>query len=157
MKPADHSDYIFVYGSLMAGVRSRVARTFHAQSELVGAGQIQGILYDLGQYPGLVLSTEERYVQGQVFQILNKDMLLPFLDEYEGLIPEQPELSEYRREIARVKISDQPYHCWMYLYNQPTDDLPPIDSGDYLRYLENNPDHLAFLRSLRANGEVEEG
>ncbi|HKK75083.1 MAG TPA: gamma-glutamylcyclotransferase family protein [Saprospiraceae bacterium] len=152
MKQSAQSDYIFVYGSLMATVRSRVARTFHEQAEFVGAGQIQGILYDLGQYPGLILSAEEHYVQGHVFRLLNKDTLLPFLDEYEGLIPEQPELSEYRREIAQVKISDQPYHCWMYLYNQSTNDLPLIESGNYLHYLENNPTHLTFLRSLRANG-----
>jgi gamma-glutamylcyclotransferase (GGCT)/AIG2-like uncharacterized protein YtfP len=147
-----NSEYIFVYGSLMAGVHSRVAQTFHAQAEWVGSGRVRGLLYDLGEYPGLVLHQEESYVQGQVFRILQTDILLPFLDEYEGLIPEHPAASEYRRELAAVQLSDQFIHCWMYLYNQATGALPLIESGNYLQYLETNPAHQAFLKSLRANG-----
>lgn len=153
MPDSSQSEFIFVYGSLMAGVRSRVAKTFHAQAEWVGVGRVKGRLYDLGEYPGLVLGNDESYVQGQVFRIFNKDILLPFLDEYEGLIPEHPAASEYRRELATVQLADHFINCWMYLYNQAITDLPLIESGNYLQYLEINPAHQAFLKSLRANGE----
>lgn len=145
-------EYIFVYGSLMAGVRSRVAQTFHAQSEFVSTGQVRGRLYDLGQYPGLVLGRAENYVQGHIFRILNTEVLLPFLDEYEGLLPDDPAASEYRRQAAEVEAAARSYRCWMYLYNQVVDDLRLIESGDYLTYLETSPAHLEFLKSLRANG-----
>lgn len=146
------SEYLFVYGSLMSGVQSRVAQTLHQQARLVGQGTIRGYLYDLGQYPGLVLHQQAGCVQGHVFRLHTASGLLAFLDEYEGIIPGHPEQSEYSRAMAPVLVNEEKLTCWMYLYNQSVAGLALIESGDYLSYLQNNPVHQAFLQSLRANG-----
>lgn len=153
MKQHDsQTDYLFVYGSLMASVRSRVARYFHSQAEYIEEGMIPGRLYDLGAYPGLVPGGEDGQVNGHIFRMLKPSILLPFLDEYEGVLGDTTPEAEYRREMGEVAGQEQSYRCWMYLYNQDTDGLPLIEGGNYLNYLHTNPTHLAFLQSLRANG-----
>lgn len=141
-----------MYGSLMAGVQSRVAQTLHQQASLVGRGSIRGDLYDLGQYPGLVLNQQADYTLGHVFKLNKGPELLAFLDDYEGIIPGHPDQSEYYRATAPVLVNEEELTCWMYLYNQPVEGLTRIEGGDYLSYLQHNPVHQAFLQSLRANG-----
>lgn len=147
----DNSNYIFVYGSLMGSIQSGIAKKLHAGAEFVGEGYVQGQLFDLGQYPGLIIWEGDSWVKGHVFQMADPAALIPFLDAYEDINWGQPDLSEYWRAMVEVKVADAYFDCWAYLYNQPTDQLSLIPDGDYLAYMKNNDAHRDFLNSLRAN------
>lgn len=135
----------------MGTIQSRVAQTLHANASFLGEGLVQGTLYDLGHYPGLIIEEVDSWVKGHVFFMPDPQQLIPFLDYYEDLNLEQPELSEYRREVISVQLAGKTLDCWAYVYNLPPHKLKTIPDGDYLTYLSNNTSHRDFLNSMRAN------
>jgi len=140
---------LFVYGSLLTAICSQIATYLRKNSHPQGPGQVPGYLFDLGRYPGLVYDPEApKMVAGQVLELLEPEAVLQVLDDYEMIIPENPELNEYRREQGRVITEKGIRTCWMYLYNRPTEGLKPIPSGNYLDYLPGNPAHQQFLDSV---------
>lgn len=142
-------NHLFVYGSLLSGIQSRIAAYLHRHSRLVGEGQVPGLLYDLGRYPGLVHDrTSAKLVTGHILELREPEKVLPILDDYEMGASGDPALNEYRRELQPARIGARAIHCWMYLYNLSTEGLKEITSGNYLEYLRNNPDHQRFLDSV---------
>jgi len=51
------SGYLFAYGTLRPGFAPESVAPMVDRLELVGEGFLQGLLYDLGEYPGLVLDS----------------------------------------------------------------------------------------------------
>ncbi len=141
--------HLFVYGSLLSGIRSRMAGYLHRNCRLIGEGQVPGRLYDLGRYPGLVYDPEApTLVTGNILELKAPEKVIPVLDDYEMGASGDPSLNEYRRELQPVKSDEQTVLCWIYLYNLSTSGLKPIVSGNYLDYLHANPDHQQFLDSV---------
>ena len=117
------SDYLFVYGTLLPGLApAPIAR---AASRLlpVGEGFVRGILYDLGRYPGAVADPESnKRIAGVVAELPDDPGFLKQLDDYEGLIAQSPETSEFVRERQTAHLADgRRLECWFYCYNGKPD------------------------------------
>jgi gamma-glutamylcyclotransferase (GGCT)/AIG2-like uncharacterized protein YtfP len=90
--------HLFAYGTLWDG-----APALLDGCERVGTGTVQGTLYDLGDYPALVLSGEDS-VPGAIWRCPTGR--LPDLDRYEAVVD-----GLFRR--AGVQVGE--YACWVYL------------------------------------------
>lgn len=94
-----------------------------------------GRLYDLGEYPGMALRPNGKYVKGELYDVQPEHWgdVIQQLDRYEGCADEDPEPHEYRRELVRAQLSHgQAVDAWAYVLNRSIAGLIEIPSGDYL-------------------------
>ena len=126
-------DHLFVYGTLRRSADGLTHRLLGA-AEFIGTGRYQGILYDLGNYPGAVASDDpDDIVYGEVYRLRDPASILAGLDEYEGCGETVSTPPEYERAVARILLaSDAVIHAYLYLYRRPCGGLRRIVSGDYL-------------------------
>ncbi|HVS93866.1 MAG TPA: gamma-glutamylcyclotransferase family protein [Mucilaginibacter sp.] len=128
------NDKLFVYGTLLDrsnkyGVYLKDNSTYYAN------GKVQGRLYDIGEYPGAVLTSGEgEYVYGTILKLKDPEETLIVLDEYEGFGEDLLQPNEFIRVLTRVETAAGFVDCWIYVYNLPIEGLPRIDSGKYPRY-----------------------
>jgi len=104
-------------GRLGAGERRRLAR----EAMWLGEAQVSGVLFDLGDYPGLVEPGEAGdSVHGELFELHNPDETLRWLDAYEGVgVVKDSPADEYRRQILDVKFgSGENCEAWSYVLRQ---------------------------------------
>lgn len=124
--------YLFVYGTLMSHIGHPMHDVLARGAERLGEAFVQGRLYDLGRYPGLVLSAaaDDRVV-GEVYRLCD-DAVLRALDDYEGCGPDAAEPTEYVRRIVPVLAADgKTVEAWAYIFVLPVEGLPRIASGRY--------------------------
>ena len=123
------NEYLFVYGTLLRQSQSPMSALLLSNSRILDKAVIRGSLFDIGDYPGLVLAEKSKSkVMGEVFNLNNPDALFKKLDDYEG--------SEYRRVKAAIKLeSGESLQAWVYEFSLPTDSYSRIESGDYMAYL----------------------
>lgn len=124
----DKIDHIFVYGTLQKGFANQFSELLCSNSEFVGEGQVSGLLYDLGSYPGLVKSENGALVHGELYQCPEMDKMLPVLDEYEG--------DEYIREVVEVECNGQKCIAYVYYFTPMVKPESLISSGHYREYLK---------------------
>ncbi|GAB3647035.1 gamma-glutamylcyclotransferase [Echinicola sediminis] len=127
-------DYLFVYGTLAQSSAHPMAVFLRENCKLVGKAYVNGRLYLVADYPGLVLSkNSQEIVFGYIYSAEEMDSLLLVLDKYEEAGPKFPVPQEYKRERILVYhiSSSQTWLCWAYIYNLPTENLPLIPSGDF--------------------------
>ena len=121
--------YLFIYGTLMPGLR--LEAEMHG-ARFMGPAQVPGRLVDVGRFPGLLLGDGQ--VTGEVYEVDAAHLVR--LDVVEGLVPGDPEASQYWREEVTVlsgPLQGQPVQT--YVYNRPVDGCTPIAHGDYRRYI----------------------
>ncbi len=145
---------LFVYGTLRRGFR------LHGVLERLGAqyvrrGNIQGELFDLGDFPGArktessggssaglqpgtaALKGGATLVVGEVYQLQNPARALKSLDEVEGFRSHAPAGSAgslFRREIVWVTLQNgERLSAWVYWLNRASVPGRRIDSGDYAK------------------------
>jgi len=96
------------------------------QAEFLGPATVQGRLYAIGDYPGLILSgTVDGLVTGEVYRLRKPAQMLAVLDEYEG--------GDYERVLADAQLdSGETTGTWVYVYRLPVDEAKRIKSGDFL-------------------------
>jgi gamma-glutamylcyclotransferase (GGCT)/AIG2-like uncharacterized protein YtfP len=132
-------DLLFVYGSLRKG------GALHPYLQGPGAALVQegvtnGVLFDLGAFPGAQKSTRENeFVQGEVYKLRNPARALGILDEVEGYRPHAPSASLFLRETVEVRLRNgEKIRAWIYWLNRWMGATRRIPSGDYslLRDLE---------------------
>ena len=91
----------------------------------ISPASVNGILFHLGKYPGMVLSPGPNdMVAGELieFQYLNK--ILSRLDEEEG--------PEYRRQEITAILADGSHRtAWSFVLARVPDGRPIIKSGDW--------------------------
>jgi gamma-glutamylcyclotransferase (GGCT)/AIG2-like uncharacterized protein YtfP len=116
---------LFVYGHLRRGQIGHRLLELEQRTQWLGEARIHGCVYDLGDYPGLILGGED-IVHGEVIGF-DDPALWALLDDYEDHDPEQPEISEYRR--IEVGLLDESEPAWVYVFNRPIESLIPIVSG----------------------------
>jgi gamma-glutamylcyclotransferase (GGCT)/AIG2-like uncharacterized protein YtfP len=118
------SEHLFVYGTLRAGAHP-MHEVLAEHAELVGIARVRGLLVELGWYPGLVQTRQERWVVGELWCSRRPTGVLHRLDAYEG--------DEYERCRTQVQLeSGSTLEAWTYLYRGPIPAGRVIESGDWL-------------------------
>jgi gamma-glutamylcyclotransferase (GGCT)/AIG2-like uncharacterized protein YtfP len=117
---------IAVYGSLLAGMGGQEELGIGEQLRFVGPCEIRGSLFDLGEYPGLLLGSG--VVHAELYEIADA-AALPRLDEFELYDPDDPAGSLYIRKRARLTQPDR--DAWLYEYNRDVSGMSSIPSGDW--------------------------
>ena len=111
---------LFVYGTLMperGGLLGQVERRRLArEASRLGPATIQGRLYCLGQYPGLIHSERTAdVVHGEALLLESPAATFSWLDEYEGGDPEIEEV--YERVLRPIRLATGEIRMsWVYLY-----------------------------------------
>lgn len=98
---ADRVFHLFTYGTLRAGTGAR--HPLLDPCERVGTGVVQGTLYDLGEFPALLLAGNAE-VPGEIWRC--PAHRLQAFDEYERVTE-----GLFRRAGVRVGT----YACWVYV------------------------------------------
>lgn len=120
---------IAFYGSLMQHFEKQKQLKVTHQLQYLQDCVIHGRLYDLDQYPGLVLG--EGLVKAELYEVLDP-RVMPILDAFEGYNPKQPEKSYYIRNCVRLASPD--VDAYVYFYRAALQAAPIIDSGDWLQF-----------------------
>lgn len=130
---------LFVYGTLRSGFDNTFRRLMVSQSTFLCMATIQGQLYDLGTYPGLILSDDDdARVVGELYQ-LHHPALIKELDLYENYRSNDLSGSLYiRREEMVLKEDGSTVKAVVYTYNKSVDEAVMIERGDYILYLDEN-------------------
>ena len=128
-------EHVFVYGTLRAGevndLRTAAARHALPDPVLIGNAAVQGRLYDFGSYPGLVLDEQGATVQGEVWCIDARLVLV--LDEIEEVYPDEAGLfaSERKAILCDGRLLD----CLIYPVDaRAAASRPAIASGDWIAW-----------------------
>jgi gamma-glutamylcyclotransferase (GGCT)/AIG2-like uncharacterized protein YtfP len=132
---ASVTHHLFVYGTLSPQhAPPEIAATVR-RLRPVGAASVRGRLYDLGEYPGAILSKSSRSViRGEVFELPSDSQTLSSLDNYEGFEPGKPGSSLFVRRTWSVVMDDGTrLRCWVYVYNGDTRRALPVRNGRYTR------------------------
>ena len=128
------ADFVFFYGTLMAGFDRRRRAGIDTKLTYRGRGSVRGSLFDLGIYPAAVPAAEG-LVWGEVYEMAAPDAVLAALDDIEGCRPDDPDKSLYARTRADATMPDGSVErAWVYFYNAPLGRAPRIASGDYLEH-----------------------
>ena len=129
-------DLLFVYGTLLPECNLSISTQFLEDAEFLGHGYVFAKLYDLGDYPAMVLDiTYEHKVFGQIYRLHSPKKTLALLDDYEDINPSFPEDNEYIRAVVKVNSREREMNTYAYLYTKDVLPLKKIRSGDYLSYL----------------------
>ena len=127
--------YILLYGSLRRGQANFARMGLQQALRFVRTVRFAGVMYDLGDYPGVVEGDGE--VTGELFAILDPGVVAR-LDLFEMYRPDDP--APYDPTTGRgslylrkpLKTGRTTAYC--YLYNGPDDTLTtPVPSGDWVR------------------------
>lgn len=125
---SNSGQYLFVYGTLLPGrAPAEIAPTVD-RLRTVGDGFVRGRLYDLGEYPGIVLDETGEEIPGKIFRLPKEPEVLKRLDEYEEFDAAQPEGSLFVRKEWPVtrKDGNRKLVCWVYVYNPHPGAVPTI-------------------------------
>lgn len=123
--------HLFVYGSLMSAARHPMGEQLRSEARLVGAATIQGRLYRVSWYPGVIESADaEQRVHGEVYTLGDPDRTLAWLDAYEGIVPGKRDGSEYERldRPARLATGEE-IAAWVYLYRKDVAGFALVPDG----------------------------
>lgn len=138
----NNNSYLFVYGTLRKGLLSPMSALLAREAAFVTVGYLQAKLFNVGCYPGAILSAApaER-VKGDVYRLRQPDDIFALLDDYEECTIRHKQPHEYKRELVDIVRPDESrLSVWAYLYKRPTQNLPRIASGDYLQFLRGMDD-----------------
>jgi gamma-glutamylcyclotransferase (GGCT)/AIG2-like uncharacterized protein YtfP len=109
--PQELSRHVFVYGTLRKGDDNDITR-LQPPAQFIGTAWIQGTMYHLGAYPGVLLGGSNR-VQGEVYAI-SAD-LEQVLDRIEGLSLQSTD--EYAKRHINVAVAGLLLNCVVYEIN----------------------------------------
>ena len=134
-------ELLFVYGTLLTAIKHPEGEKLRSLADYMGKGRVSGMLYDIGEYPGLVIGNEAaNTVLGEIYDLSNFPDYWDELDDYEEI--KESETPEYTREKVIVSTANATLTCWTYIYQGIVQHLVPIKGGDYLRYYKEkgNPE-----------------
>lgn len=130
---------VFVYGTLMTTARGEglghdERQRLRREATFVGPATLSAQLFDLGDYPGILLSDDPgAVVHGEVHRLADPARSLAWLDVYEGVTPHRAPHEEYRREIVRVTMAaGGTVDAWAYVLAGPRRAMRLIPGGRWL-------------------------
>lgn len=121
---------MFVYGTLRRGDDNDI-NLLTPTPHFVGAGRVGGVMYHLGDYPGVLLNNSLEYnIVGEVYAITPE--LEKVLDEIEMIYPQQHD--EYKKRNVDALVGERQISCLFYEINAAyTVGKPVIFSGDWVK------------------------
>ncbi len=130
--------HLVVYGSLRRGEGAAALEGFGRALAYVREVAFPGIMYDLGDYAGVVLAPDAGLVRAELHTILRPSMLTA-LDAYERFRPFEPQPYDPRTGkgslFVRQVIEVEGVRAYVYLYNgekgRPLG--PVVASGEWRR------------------------
>jgi gamma-glutamylcyclotransferase (GGCT)/AIG2-like uncharacterized protein YtfP len=119
---------IFVYGTLRQGFGLNYLLNF---ARFHSDGYVYGTMYDLGSFPGIILSNDKtKKVVGEIY-FIDKDTLNK-LDHVEGFSPDNLEHSLYiRKPVIIFNSNHEEEFGYIYEYNKKYDGTKIVESGDW--------------------------
>ena len=128
--------YLFVYGTLRKGYPHINAQLLEKSAFYVGHGYTYGKIYEINNYPGLILLPQcKDKVYGDVYDISDDcNNIINLTDEYEGVSNPPAPNDLYKRVCSQVCIDTYWIEAFTYIFSGETRGLKWIDSGDYLAY-----------------------
>ena len=135
-------EFIFVYGTLRKETAASMYHVLARCCEYFSEGMMQGQLFEVDGYPGAIESDNSSdVIKGEVYRIIDREKLLPKLDEYEECTDKFPEPHEYKRKKQLISLpGGGSVSAWVYIYNHDVSKLEKIKHGDYPCYLKNCKD-----------------
>ena len=118
---------LFVYGLLMPGQSGYHELGLADRTQRLGPDRVCGTLYDLGDYPGLIVEGAGM-VHGEILRSSDATLFAE-LDAYELYDPENLDCSDYRR--VQIATFDRALPVWTYVYLRPLNGCPVIETGDW--------------------------
>lgn len=101
-------------------------------AKFIAEATVKGSLYDLGDYPGLLLNDSNSFVSGEVYEV--DDATLDELDEFEAS-------SDYWRQQVEISVGAERRSGWTYSPNpESCSHRPLISSGDWIEYAKTKTD-----------------
>ncbi len=121
---------LFVYGTLMSATGHPMAARLAREATLLGPASIQGRLYRIAWYPGVVdtPNAEER-VHGELYVLTDPVTSFAWLDAYEGLVAGRRDSEYARLERPARPLATADVTAWVYLYQRDPDPLRLIADG----------------------------
>jgi gamma-glutamylcyclotransferase (GGCT)/AIG2-like uncharacterized protein YtfP len=123
--------HLAVYGSLRRGLGLPDEPDVRASLFDRGPCTIAGILYDLGEYPGLVPG--DGRVVGELYELRDPAVLVE-LDRYEEYDARDRHGSLFVRRAVRL-IEPPLLDAWVYWFNGDVGARAPVPAGDWAAYL----------------------
>lgn len=129
---------LFVYGTLLSAATTVTGRSQRArlsrQAQSLGSASTEGVLYNLGRYPGLVLPVAAgEIVHGELLELTSPSLTLRWLDAYEGIVPGEHPHNDYERLQRPVMTSaGAVVTAWVYVFRVSTASAAPIPGGNWL-------------------------
>lgn len=141
---AGPDDFLLLYGSLSRQEPKHNELGLDKSLEFVGLREVSGSLYDLGEYPGIILG--RGVVLAELFKI--RDMsILSRLDEYEEYDDANPanslfrrttvQMARYRSRLANRVRGNPMIDAWVYIYNRPIDGKERIEGRSWQEHKLN--------------------
>lgn len=132
---------LFIYGSLLKPIQHPERKVIDQHCRFISEAKIQGELYEVDHYPGVIQTNQSIFVMGELYEILDDGELFDQLDDYEGCSEDYPKPHLYLRQKVEAYLPDNTtVDAWTYLYNLSVENLTRIESGDYLEYLDSLSD-----------------
>ena len=117
---------LFVYGTLKKGFSRH---HYLASARFVGVATMRGVLYDLREYPGAMLS-DEGEVRGELYELNNA--AFGKLDIVEGIDQNNPDQGQFVRRLTEVQLTDKSVmRAWVYLLSTKPANARVIDDGNF--------------------------
>ena len=113
--------HLFVYGTLLSAAGHPMGDRLRREARLLGEASIEGQLFSLGKYPGLIeaAGTGTR-VHGEVYALNAPAASFQWLDAYEGIVLGNHEQNDYRRIEKSARLaSGENVAAWVYIYCKP--------------------------------------
>jgi gamma-glutamylcyclotransferase (GGCT)/AIG2-like uncharacterized protein YtfP len=124
------NDLLFAYGTLIPGCEPAQMNAICTRMELIGEGTVRGILYDLGQFPGVVEG--DGLVRGVVLRV--PPDAWPAMDAYEGCPIPGGDDGLFKRIPTRATLdTGEKVACWLYVYARDVRGRRAVESGDWRR------------------------
>jgi gamma-glutamylcyclotransferase (GGCT)/AIG2-like uncharacterized protein YtfP len=123
--------HLFVYGTLLSTAGHPMGDRLRREARLVGAASIEGQLFSLGRYPGLVEAPGAgTRVHGEVYALDAPAASLKWLDAYERIVPGDHDRNDYARveRLARLPSGEE-VTAWVYIFVKPVDASKLIPDG----------------------------
>jgi gamma-glutamylcyclotransferase (GGCT)/AIG2-like uncharacterized protein YtfP len=122
---------LFVYGTLLPGEeRHPVLRGNGATAG--GDASVEGVLLDLGDYPGLIVRAGTSRVRGELYDVPDAPGFFTELDRIEMFRGFGAPGSTYRRAIMRAERPGRDSSlAWTYIYNGNRAGAQVIEDGDW--------------------------